>query len=279
MIGKWKHGVAILVVVMMPRAASAAITDILDNAIDIVTSGFDYLWPDKLDKKDLRFRLGIGFGASPDYVGSDNYRTRTLPLIDVRYKDKFVLQGTKLRINVIKSKAFKAGPMLNYKFGRSANSNPVLNNWGHVHDTVQLGGFVEMRHKNMLMSADMRASMGASMGYEANGLIAHGLYKDERFTMFAGARLKWSSKSYNQTMFGVSAAQSDISGLPAYHPGAGLSSTDINLVGRYRLQSHLFLEALIGNMLVLDDAASSPLVKDWGNRHQVIGGVGLRYAF
>ncbi len=279
MIGKWKQLVAIMIVALTPRAADAAVEDLLDNAIDVVTSGFDYVWPEALDKDGLRFRLGVGVGTSPDYLGSDNYRMRILPLIDMRYKNAFVLQGTKLRINVMKKGTVKAGPLINYKFGRSANSNPALYGWGDVKDTVQLGAFVEVRRNHMLISGDVRAALGAGMGYEVNGLLAHGLYKNGDYSLYAGARAKWASKSYNQTIFGVTAEQAQISGLAEFHPGAGFATTDVNLVGRYKVYPNLFIEGLIGSMVILGGPAKSPLVADKGNNLQMIGGVGLRYAF
>lgn len=279
MMRKWKHSIALIIAMALPRAAEATATDMFDNALDIVTSGFDYLWPDAMQKHDVRLRLGVGVGTSPDYIGSNNYRFRVLPLIDLRYKDMFVLQSTKLRMNLISKGSVKAGPLLNYKFGRSQDANPVLNGWGDVGDTVQAGAFVEIKGKSFLASADVRHALGASMGAEVNGLLAHGLYKNDKFSLFAGARLKWSSKSYNQTLFGVTPQQAEASGLPAFHPGAGFSTTDINLIGRYQLRHNVFLESLIGEMLVLGGPAKSPLVAGHGKRNQFVGGVGLRYAF
>ncbi|MCK5576359.1 MAG: MipA/OmpV family protein, partial [Sphingomonadales bacterium] len=96
---------------------------------------------------------------------------------------------------------------------------------------------------------------------------------------YAGARAKWASKAYNQTIFGVTAEQAQISGLAEFHPGAGFATTDVNLVGRYKVYPNLFLEGLIGSMVILGGPAKSPLVADKGNNLQMIGGVGLRYAF
>lgn len=268
--------------VVFAQPAAADIFDTLDSALSTIQSGFEYIWPDDIDVADFDFRLGAGIGVVPDYEGSDNYRLRIVPLIDVRYKDRLSLQGTKFRINVLQSGAFKAGPLIAYRFGRDEGRNRVLEGLGDVNGAMQVGAFAEIQTKSdLLISADIRQALGNSQGLQANLVLGHGIYRSERFALGVGIQLKWMSGRANRTNFGITDAQSaaSLAGLDGFTPGGGVNHASLNLLGLYRISKTVRLEGLLSYGRVLGDAADSPLVADVGNANQSIAGLGIRFSF
>lgn len=260
-------------------SARAGIFDTFDDTIEAIQAGFDYIWPDDIEVEDLSIRLGIGIGVTPDYTGSDDYRYRIVPLIDIRYKNIWAFQGTKFRYNVIRKGGFYAGPLLNYRFGRDAGRNPALDGLENISDTVDVGVFVEYRKASLVANADLRKALGAGQGLTVQITVAQGIYATERFALGAAVRAKWGSQKNIQTNFGITAAQSLSTGHRAFDAESGLSSVGVSLLSRYKLSERWRLEGLIAVFRLVDDSADSPLVRDVGSPTQALGGVGLRYTF
>lgn len=276
-----RSAVATLVItLLLAFPASAQAFDLFDNAISKIASGIDFIWPDDLDAADFELRLGVGVGTTPDYIGSNEYRLRVVPLIDLRYKDLISLQGSRLRFNLIHNKFIKAGPILNLKFGREERRNAILQGLGDIQDTVQYGGFVEARTGGLLVSAEVLRAMGAGQGTAVNLIVAHGLYKSEKVLIIAGVQMKWASVTAMQTNFGITPEQSMASGiLPVYTPSAGLSEVSLNIIGRRHVSNRVRLEGVAGYGRILGVAADSPLVATHGRARQFIIGIGTRYSF
>ncbi len=266
---------------LLPGVARAGVTDIFDTAIDTVSSGFDYIWPDDIPLEDFSLRLGVGVGTTPDYVGSDEYRLRVIPLIDLRYKDIVALQGNKLRFNFLRHKNVKAGPLLNYKFGRKEKRNAILYGMGDIANTFLAGAFVEGRYKGLFGSVEFRQALGAGQGASARFVVAQGIYQsdDKRKTLIAALRSDWNSRRSNQTNFGITPEQSLTSGLTIYAPGGGFSKVELDLIARYQLGKNWRLDWIAGYAQIIGDAADSPLVATHGTPHQFIVGFGTRYSF
>ena len=270
---------AALAIGLPARSAKAGIFDTFDDAMDAIQAGFDYVWPDDIEVEDLSVRLGFGIGVTPDYTGSNDYRFRIVPLIDIRYKNIWAFQGTKFRYNVIRQGDFYAGPLLNFRFGRDEKRNPALAGLGDISDTLDIGAFIEYRKASVVANADLRKALGAGQGLTAQITVAQGIYATEKFALGAAVRAKWGSQKNIQTNFGITAAQSLTSGHRAFDAGSGLSSVGVSLLGRYKLSDRWRLEGLVAVFRLVDDSADGPLVRDVGSPTQALGGVGLRFTF
>lgn len=265
----------------MTSAARADVSDVFDTAAGTLSAGFDYIWPDAIPLEDFTLRLGAGIGTTPDYDGSDEYRLRVVPLVDLRYKDIVALQGNKLRVNFIRHKNLKSGPLLSLKLGRKEKRNPILAGLGDIGNTVLAGAFVEGRLGGMFASAEFRQALGAGQGATARFVLAQGLYRsdDKKATLIVGVRADWNSARANQTNFGITPEQSITSGLPSFAPGGGFSRIEIDLLGRYQLTESWRIDWIAGYGRLMGDAADSPLVATHGTADQFIIGVGGRYFF
>lgn len=266
---------------LMPGAARAGVSDLFDSAIGTVSDGFDYIWPDDLPIEDFSLRLGIGVGATPDYVGSDDYRLRVIPLIDLRYKDIVALKGNRLQVNILHRKNFKAGPLLYLRFGRQEKRNAILTGLGDVADAVLAGAFVEGSYKSLFGSAEFRQALGGGQGASARFILAQGLYQSasKKTRLIAAIRTDWNSRRSNQVNFGITPGQAFDSGLPAFAPGGGFSKVEIDFLGRRQVTERWRLEWIAGYARLLGDIADSPLVATHGSPDQFLVGIGGRYFF
>lgn len=265
----------------MTSGVRADVSDVFDTAANTLSAGFDYIWPDAIPREDFTLQLGVGIGTTPDYEGSDDYRLRVIPLINLKYKDIVALQGNKLRVNFIRRKNLKFGPLLSLKLGREEKRNPILAGMGDIADTVLAGAFVEGRYKGIFASAEFRQALGAGQGATARFVLAHGLYRSEnkKTTLIVGFQTAWNSDRANQTNFGITAAQSVTSGLPSFAPGGGFSRVEVDVLGRYQLTENWRIDWIAGYGRLIGDAADSPLVSTHGTADQFIVGVGGRYFF
>lgn len=271
----------LLLSLVHPNAARADVSDVFDTAIGTLSAGFDYIWPDDIPIEDFSLRLGVGIGTTPDYPGSDEYRLRVIPLINLRYKDVVALQGNRLSVNFIRYKNVKAGPLLNLRFGREEKRNAILTGLGDVADTVLAGAFIEGRYKGLFASAEYRQALGAGQGATMRFVLAQGLYRSasKKTTMIAAIRSDWNSARSNQTNFGITPAQSLASGLTVYAPGGGFSKIELDILGRHQLGENWRLDWVAGYARIIGDPADSPLVAVFGSANQFIIGLGTQYSF
>lgn len=250
-----------------------------DNAIDTIASGLDFILPDDIPVKDLSLRLGIATGISPDYVGSDNYRVRVLPIVDLRYKDIVFLQGTKLKINVLNKDRFRVGPVISYRSGRSENRNTVLMGLGDVPDTFEIGGFAEFYLSGMRLTGDFRQAVSDNLGWNARATLSHGVFNSEKILVGVGVGFKWASNNQMDADFGITPAQSAASGIPIFDAGGGPVNISLSGLARYRLSEHWRVDGLLSVRRLLDGAARSPLTDTFGSKLQLVTGIGVRYGF
>jgi len=256
--------------------------DSVGEALDVVQSGIEDILPYDPGDSDFRSRLGFATGALPDYPGSDNYRWRVLPIIDLRYKERWRLNGTKLTYNFRPNKRLQAGPLADLRFGRKENRNKALAGLGNISSTVEVGAFVRYREKSLLLSSDIRQALGARQGTTIRATIGHGLYKGERLTLAAAIKGKWLSNRGMQTNFGISPEQAIASDgrYSVFAADSGMSEVHFSVFGLYELRERIRLVGIVQAGHMLGDARDSPLVTEGiGDAFQVVSGIGLIFDF
>ena len=266
----------------IPANAQSLVGEGFNTAIEAVQDGIDLIWPDEFNIEGMSARMGFGIGVTPDYMGSDNYRMRIIPLIDIRYKDLVQLNGSRLSYAPIKHGNFSAGPLVNLRFGRDAGQNSNLEGFGDIGDTLELGAFVRYKTDLAMLSLEYRHGTGAGIGSSVLLTAGHGIYKNGRFSAMIAARARWMDNQTMQTNFGITDEQAaaSVKGLPAFAASAGVGEANANLVGSFELNEKVRFLSLVSFGKLFGDAANSPLVRDGaGSSTQLITGVGLAIAF
>lgn len=273
----------LLPIILLAQPAKAqTFGDSFANIIETMHSGLDSLWPDALEVEGLTLRAGLGAGLIPDYVGSDNYGLRVLPLLEVRYGERLRIDGGLLTYAAIKEGNFEAGPLLNLAFGRSADRNPILRGIRDVDTVLETGAFVRYRSRVGIASLQFRHALGDDLGQSVRLTAGHGIYQSGNFAAIAAVRARWLSNKGMQRHFGITAEDATTSefGLPAFDASSGVSDANINLIGSYQISDRARFLGLLSAGHLFGDAADSPLVDGSnGSAFQGIIGFGFMTQF
>ena len=272
----------LLAIASLPVRAQLDVGDRFTGTLESIYSGLDIIWPDDLKLDGLRARVGLGFGLTPDYIGSNDYHLTFVPLLDIRYKDRLRLDGSLLTYSLIKSDSWSAGPMLNLALGRPASRNPILEGIRDIDTVFELGGFVRYQTRSGQATLSMRQALGDGLGTTVRLSVAHGIYKSGDFVALISARGRWLSNSSMQRHYGITEADELTSqaGLPAFAATSGVSDASLDLVGALKLDERTRLLSLISYGQLFSDAADSPLVRGGaGSRQQFLVGIGFTSQF
>jgi MipA family protein len=233
------------------------------------------------DGSDIRVRVGLGAQLQPEFIGAD--RTRVAPLFHINTardtkEFKFTAPDDSFGIGVLSKDGFSFGPAGNIQAPRRQSDvgAPV----GNVPRTFEAGAFVQYKAGDSIrVRADILKGINGHHGV-VGSIGADKIWRDgDRYVFSIGPRVLFSDSRYQRAYFGVTPAASLASGLPAYRPHGGLhgialtSGLSYQLSGPWGLFGFARYERLVG------DAGKSPIVREFGSRNQLSGGIGLNYTF
>jgi len=233
------------------------------------------------DASAIRVRVGLGAQLQPDFIGGKH--SDLAPLFDLNIargtnEFRFGAPDDSPGLAVVSSDGFSFGPAVNMQ-GRRRESDvgaPV----GSVSRTFEAGAFAQYLVANSFrVRAEVLKGINGAGGVVGT-IGADKIWRDgDRYVFSIGPRVLFSDARYQRAYFGVTPAASLASGLPTYRPGAGIygvalaSGLSYQLSGPWGLFGYARYERLIGN------AAKSPIVREFGSRNQLSGGIGLSYTF
>ena len=250
--------------------------------------------------------LGLGASVQPRYEGADRQRTRALPLLQVQFSNGIFLSGMSAGWHLSDNPAIEYGPLLTIHPGRTeAGTGGKL---GGVSDgltflppvtSTDVGGSKSSGNPLQgLDEIDARLSGGAFVNY----YLGAGLRWNNTVLYGAGRRgLTWESsvqtvsgdlasphklsfsagfsavnRHYNETFFGVTAAEAARTGMPAYAPGAGIKDVFVGARWNWALSPSWIVTSSARVARLQGDAKDSPLVQ---RATQYSISTGLAYRF
>jgi outer membrane protein len=230
---------------------------------------------------DIRVRVGVGAQLQPKFIGAD--RTSVGPLFHINVAHgtnefKFTAPDDSPGIAVVSKDGFSFGPVANLQ-GRRKQSDvgaPV----GNVATTFEAGAFAQYELKDSFrVRAELLKGINGNHGL-VGSIGADKIWRDgDRYVFSIGPRLLFSDARYQRAYFGVTPAASLASGLPTYRPGAGAYGVAVASGLSYQLSSRWGLFGYARYERLLGDAGKSPIVREFGSRDQLSGGIGLSYIF
>jgi outer membrane protein len=232
------------------------------------------------ESKDIRVRVGAGAQLLPQYPGAD--ADKLGPLFDLSFAHgndpfKFKAADDGSGLALVSTHGLSFGPVANLVGSRrdSEVGAPV----GRVPPTIEGGVFAGYRFGSFRVRGELLKGIGGHKGVRGQ-LGLDRIWRDgDRYVFSIGPRLLISDARYQRAYFGVTPGASLASGLPTYKPGGGVygiaatSGASVQLNSRWSLFGYARYERLIG------DAAKSPIVRGFGSRDQLSGGLGLGYTF
>lgn len=226
-------------------------------------------------------RLGALGAYMPDYEGSDDYKMRALPDIDIEYGDHFFVRRASLGVNLVNDDGFRAGVSVGYHRGRDEDDNRALRGLGDISAMAMGNLFAQYNLGPLNLSATLSNDVLGD-GHDGTILALTTGYRfapTERVMLSIGPSLTWASNNYMQTMFGISDLQAARSGRQPYRAKSGLRDAGLTALGAYKLTENWMITGMVRYHRLLGDAADSPLVANDGSADQLMGGLGLAYEF
>jgi outer membrane protein len=233
------------------------------------------------DSRDIRVRVGLGAQLRPEFIGAD--RTSAAPLFHVN-----IARGTKAfsfgapddspSIALVSKDGFSFGPAGNIE-GRREQSDvgaPV----GSVSRTLEAGVFIQyLAGDSFRLRAELLKGINGSRGLFGT-IGVDKIWRDgDRYVVSIGPRVLFSDARYQRAYFGVTPTASLASGLPIYRPGGGAHAVALASGLSYELSNHWGLFGYARYERLVGDAGKSPIIREFGSRNQLSGGIGLNYTF
>lgn len=236
---------------------------------------------EKEQKEPRRYRVGLGPQLFPAYPGADSHVLR--PLVDIsstRGDTPFEYEAPdeSFGFALVRGGGFEIGPAVNYQGSRKPSEvgAPVEK----VKGTIEAGAFAQYYvSPNFRLRAEGRRGLGGHDGWVGNTGVDFIQRDKDEYVFAIGPRVTWSNGRYQRAYYGVSPQSAVATGLPAYTPDGGVqgigaaSSLHVALTPRWGLYGYAQYERLVS------DAGDSPLVRAFGSRNQLSGGIAVTMTF
>jgi MipA family protein len=236
---------------------------------------------DAQDSNDIRVRVGLGGQLRPKFIGVDG--TSAAPLFHVNFargtkEFSFGAPDDSPSIALLSKDGFSFGPAGNIE-GRRTESDvgaPV----GSVPRTFEAGAFAQyLAGDSFRVRAELLKGINGHEGI-VGAVGADKIWRDgDRYVVSIGPRVLFSDARYQRAYFGVDPVHSLASGVPAYRPDGGLHAVAAASGVTYALNSRWGLFGYARYERLMGDSAKSPIIREFGSRDQMSGGVGVNYTF
>jgi MipA family protein len=222
--------------------------------------------------------LGAAVVSTNTYEGADSYRVRVAPLFLISYRDEVFLGPLGLSWKAIDWNGLRAGPVIGLLGGRREDLDPRLDGLGDVSASVAAGFFANYRLGHFQLSTNFRQAVS----HTSNGWVGSAQldYRTEiiphRLGLFVGPEAEFADHKYEQTFFGVTAAQSEDSGLAAFSPPGGVKDYGIHAGLTYAVTQHFVMRVFADEKRLGNDITGSPIVT---RTTETLVGIGFAYHF
>lgn len=229
--------------------------------------------------------VGGGAAYAPRYAGSKEYRPMPLIEASVLFKNGIFAdtrQGVGYRLKF--SERFYATAALGMDPGRKDKDDVArpgadyLRGMGEIKATALANVGLGYRFGDR---ADLAVLASKPLGHAEYGMGAHLVghvvaWRGGRDSIDLNGALDAGNRHYNQTHFGVSAAQAARSRLAAFKPGSGLYAASASATWTHQFNPHWFTRASLAATRYLRDAGRSPIVQE---RTNYVAALSLAYRF
>ncbi|MFZ6645374.1 MipA/OmpV family protein [Undibacterium sp. TJN25] len=224
---------------------------------------FAQLTPPGAGGKDVNFSLGAALLSLPRYTGSDQRRLAEYPLFDAQWKNgAFVSLVSGLGYNLSKDPTIQYGLRVTVEPSRDESRSGRLHGLGDVDAALEPGVFF-----NYVPTANyaLVSSLRYGSGVDRNGLQLSlgGRYTtalNNKHRLSATLDANWANSNYQQSYFGVTAAQAAASGYTQFTPSSGITDIRLGANWNWSIDSKWSLITGASVKHLVGDSARSPFV-------------------
>jgi outer membrane scaffolding protein for murein synthesis (MipA/OmpV family) len=229
--------------------------------------------------------LGPGLRSRPAFDGSSSQRVEWVPVVRYLGQPGFVrsTQGVlEAGLRTELAAGLHAGAQLAYESGRQAGTSDFLDRH-HVEDVprgasigLQLEWDQPIGPMPVTLLARLRKHTDAHRGLQADLRLSAGALQWGRVSVGVFTQAVWADAKSVDSLFGLSAQQAMLTGLPAFQAGSGWLSTSAGLLWSIDLSPQWIVVGSLEARRLRGDAARSPLTERASN---VYVSAGLAYHF
>ena len=231
-------------------------------------------------------RVGAGMGLGPKIEGSKSTSVGVIPALEFSYRDIVFVTPEGVRAILFETAEderaedetwlhYSLSAQIGYDLGRDEDDDKaLLLGLGDVKTSVIMS--LEAELELGLIGTSLGLTQGAG-GHEGTLLdigvnlpVPLFLIIDNSF-MGLNASVTWASADYMQEYYGISGTQAARSPLydSPYRASSSFYKMDVGLFMGYEISSRWELQMGVNYTLLLEDAAKSPIVKDYGDKDSV----------
>lgn len=240
--------------------------------------------------------LGIGAAVTPEFEGSKDYRIIPAGAIRGQYRGiEFTSRGSYLYVDLVRRAGkldLDAGPIIGARFGRKSHvTDPLVQLLPTRNAAIEVGGFAGFSLHGLTNPYD-RLSFRVDVLHDVGNAHKSTVFgPNVEFstplsrTTYASANLgaEFVGDRFNQYYFGITPAESLVSGLPAYNAAGGIKNWKAGLVLNQSITGDLLHGLSIFGFgqysRIVGNARRSPIVALRGSANQWIGAGGLAYTW
>lgn len=221
-------------------------------------------------------RVGLGFGAVPDYEGSEDLQGIPMLMLKGKYDSgrSFTLMGTNLRTNIVPNHKYSFGPVLNYRQGRDDVENDQIDAMKDIDGALELGLYGLIYVNNWTVGAEFLTDVsGEHDGMLAKVSAGYRWKANSSLVVMPTFNLTYADDDYMDTYFGVNARNRGASTLQNFKAASGVKDIGINVTVDYTPWERWGISGVLAYSALLNDAKDSPIVDDEGDGKQIFFGV------
>lgn len=227
--------------------------------------------------RSLAYVLGVAYGWSPSYVGSDQHQSHLRPVLSMQFgrfrlsssRGNAVLnhgfddRGSGASATLLEDDRFNLSASLRIDKGRSASDDRVLQGLPEVRSTLRgrvSAGYAltERWNLNASLSQDL---LGRAGGAQVNTSLRYAFALTPQTRVGVGVGAAFADGTYMRSHFGVPASAAGTSPLPTFVPGAGLFGVDLGVDVMTALSRRWVVFGSAGVSQLRGDARRSPLTQ------------------
>jgi len=207
--------------------------------------------------------LGGGAWVHPRYPGSDSTYAQPLPYFDLHYGRLFLVAGDGLGAYLFRThSAWAAASIAPELRQRRESDDARLRGLGDVRQTAR----AEFQAGYTAGCFTAKGNVATDIAHRGQGTIveltltAHRTIRD-RLQVESGVAAQWANRVFNDTFYGITAAQSAASGLPEYSPGSGRGEMRVFLGASFAVDRHWLAVGRVAAVHLTHKASDSPIAE------------------
>lgn len=277
--------------VVPPLTATLLLTAVVDSAgwagaLDSATSGTqDEYGSQSITETtaNTTYSVGLGVGAVPDYLGSQNYKAAIIPYFNAALgANRYVrLRGATLDANLLGNRTWLLGPVVQYRPDPFNNvKNDHVDQLDGPGSAINVGGFIGARFDAWDLRLQVVGDTKGNQGMLTTLGGGYTLAFNPMLKLRLGLETNYGSDDYMSAYFGIDSANAARSGLKEYNADAGFRDVGLNAKLTYDWTRDWTFTANAAYVRLVGDAADSPVARgDVGSKNQFFSAILAIYHF